>query len=235
MSKLYSLVFNCIRLKIRRARLALRAAAIEHFRGEQVHALFFDGRRDKTLKFQSGHQERVVEEHISILREPGSIFLTHITTDDSKARTITDGIFERLVDKNIYTTSIKAVGCDGENTNIGIKAGVIRMIEEELKTNLQWLVCLLHANELPLRNLMRSLLGDTKDPNNFKGPIGIKLKKCETLPIVSFERIPISGKLQEFNTSALNTDNKYLIDICRIISTGIVPRNFEKRPPGTTN
>lgn len=221
------------RHKIRRARLTLRASCVEKYKGETVHALFFDGRKDKTLKYESGRFAHVVEEHISLLREPGSIYLSHITTLNTRAATIVTGILERLQDKNIDVNRIKAIGSDGEATNTGIHAGVIRSMEIELQTNVQWLICLLHANELPLRCLGKSLLGATTDPISFAGPIGRQLKTCEKLPIVAFERIRISEELLNFDTSVLNTDNKYLIDICRIISTGIVPPNFEKRPPGT--
>lgn len=67
------------RHKIRRARLALRVSYVEKYRGETVHALFFNGRKDKTLKYESGRSDHIVEEHISLLREPGSIYLSHIT------------------------------------------------------------------------------------------------------------------------------------------------------------
>lgn len=220
------------RQKIWRARTTLRAANVEQFKGETVHALFFDGRKDKTLKVESGRAKVVSEEHISILREPGSLFVSHITTSDGKSRTITEGILERLADKNIDTTNIKAIGSDGENTNVGIRSGVIRQMETELGSKVQWLICLLHANELPLRNLARHLLGDTNDPNTFGGPTGRKLKTCEKMPIVTFERIEIGEELLDFDTSLLNTDNKYLIDICRLISTGKVTKHFENRPPG---
>lgn len=60
-------------------------------------------------------------------------------------------------DKNIAVSRIKAIGSDGEVTNTGIHSGVIRSMEIELQTNVQWLICLLHANELPLRSLGKSL------------------------------------------------------------------------------
>ncbi|GBN16850.1 hypothetical protein AVEN_260481-1 [Araneus ventricosus] len=55
--------------------------------------------------------------------------------------------------------------------------------------SLQWAVCLLHANELPLRHLLQTLYGVTSDPRVFSGPIGIAIKTCEELAIVPFEAI----------------------------------------------
>jgi len=42
------------------------------------------------------------------------------------------------------------MGCDGTNVNTGAVGGVIRLLEEHLNRPLQWLVCMMHANELPL-------------------------------------------------------------------------------------
>lgn len=93
-------------------------------------------------------------------------------------------------------------------------------------------MCLLHGNELPLRVLMHHFVGDTKDPRTFKGPIGKKLTKCESLPIVEFITMESGEDIINMDSSVLNTDNKYLVDICRIIATGEVPQHLDIRPPG---
>ena len=46
--------------------------------------------------------------------------------------------------------SLTAVVCDSTNVDTGHKHGIIRTMEEQLLKHLQWLVCLLHCNELPL-------------------------------------------------------------------------------------
>lgn len=61
------------------------------------------------------------------------------------------------------------IGCDGTNVNTGIKGGVIRLIELELKRPLQWFICQLHGNELTLRHLFQYLDGGTTGPHNFSG------------------------------------------------------------------
>lgn len=47
-----------------------------------VYVIRFDERKDNTLKFmnesQRNYQEIVVEEHISLLEEPGSIYLGYV-------------------------------------------------------------------------------------------------------------------------------------------------------------
>lgn len=60
------------------------------------------------------------------------------------------------------------------------------MMEDALQKPLQWLICLLHCNELPLRALIQHLDGKTAGPGQFKGPIGKLLDDCEKQVIVKF-------------------------------------------------
>ena len=53
--------------------------------------------------------------------------------------------------------SVVVVGCDETAVNSGRNAEPIQQLEELLHTTLQWLMCLLHANELPLRHLFLHL------------------------------------------------------------------------------
>ena len=49
------------------------------------------------------------------------------------------------------------LGCDGTNVNTGSKDGVIRLIELKLRRPLPLVICLVNANELPLRHLFEEL------------------------------------------------------------------------------
>ena len=62
-------------------------------------------------------------------------------------------------------------------------------MEKHLERTVQWLVCLLHANELPLRHLIEKLDG----PNVFSGPIGSSLTGCEELPIIKYVRVELNN------------------------------------------
>ena len=64
------------------------------------------------------------------------------------------------------------IGCDGTNVNTGAVEGVIRLLEEHLNRPLQWLACMMHANELPLRHLINKLDGVIQGPKRFSGIIG---------------------------------------------------------------
>lgn len=51
--------------------------------------------------------------------------------------------------------AVVAIGCDGTSVNTGIKGCLIRVLEEHTKRPLQWLICQLHLNELPLRHIFK--------------------------------------------------------------------------------
>ena len=66
----------------------------------------------------------------------------------------------------------------------------------ELDCPLQWLVCLLHLIELPLREMFRKIDGVTSCPRAYQGKIVKKIQPdLRTLQIVKFEKF--FGKVEE--------------------------------------
>lgn len=98
---------------------------------------------------------------------------------------------------------------DGTIVNTGHLAGVIRLYEEMFDCPVQWLICLLHCNELPFRHLFVKLDGVTSGPNDLFGPIGRQLHHCETLLIVRFNRIPFI--LPNVDVETLSSDKRILL------------------------
>lgn len=82
-------------------------------------------------------------------------------------------------------------------------------------------MCLLHANELPLRHLFQKIDGKTAGPQQYSGAIGRAMETCETMPTVEFEPIPTTLPL--IDKTDLSSDQQYLLDICRAISAGTIP------------
>ena len=69
--------------------------------------------------------------------------------------------------------------------------GFIQNLEELLNKPLQWVICLLHINQLPLRHIFIHLDGTTNSPATFTGPIGKKLSGVVSDgPIAQFKSIP---------------------------------------------
>ncbi|KAJ6617794.1 hypothetical protein Bhyg_17838, partial [Pseudolycoriella hygida] len=224
------LVMN--RCKVQRAKATLRQeSSAEKF--DNIMALFFDGRKDTTMFMKAGadliqRQSFRKEEHISLIKEPGAKYIGHLSLTNSKAPTISNGIFPFI------NQSLCAVGCDGTKTNTGPKGGVIRLLEVRLKKPLQWLICQLHFVELPLRALFVFIDGKTLGPHQFSGEIGSKLGDCVNLPIVKFERVTtkLPNLTNDMQIKDLSTDQKYLYEICEAISTGIFSQSLSERRCG---
>ena len=223
--------------KVRRERKKKRKQLQSKQTPEDICGIYFDGRKDKTMvniQDSGKHYRRTVtEEHYSLLQEPGSSYLGHVTPNSGTAKDIKSSITNFLSLNNIAADKLVAVGCDGTNVNTGKNGGVIRLLEVEFNKPLQWLICQLHCNELPLRHLLESLDGPTSGPRAFSGPIGKALSRCEQLPISEFEKIEVN--LPEVNINELSTDQKYLWEITTAVSSGYCPLDLSKREPGTMN
>ncbi|CAG9826869.1 unnamed protein product [Diabrotica balteata] len=224
--------------KVRRARQKNRNILSNEFQStnKPIKSIYFDGRKDKTLvqekKGERYHKRTIAEEHVSLIEEPNSVYLGHVTPSAGSAKSIGKAIIDFLISNNFCLDNLVAIGCDGTIVNTGHKNGVITYIENELKRPLQWFVCALHANELPLRHLFQRLDGATTGPRQFSGVIGKLLEKCEHLPIVDFEIIESDLPELTIPSKELSSDQSYLYDICQAISNGNVYENLANRSPG---
>lgn len=106
--------------------------------------------------------------------------LYQATTDAKETANILLKFFN---DKNIALDNLVAITCDRERKNTGNKNGIIRNLEIELNKPLQWVVCLLHFNELPFRHLFERLAGHTTGPQTHTGIIPNQIQNCETLQV----------------------------------------------------
>ncbi|KAK0067238.1 hypothetical protein Bpfe_003336 [Biomphalaria pfeifferi] len=201
---------------------------------DAIQTLYFDGRKDKTIKLEKKgsrwYRNVVTEEHITILNEPGGKLITHLAPKSSSARDIADCLYTYYDNNGHNITNILGIGCDGTATNTGPAGGIIRLLEIKLGRPLQWLPCLLHANELPLRHLIKHLDGKTTGPQEFSGPIGSALLNCELQPVYNF--IAISSSIPDVSLSELSTDQRYLHEMCLSVMTGCCSEELARRNPG---
>lgn len=75
--------------------------------------------------------------------------------------------------------------------------------------------------------------GETSGPQGYKGPIRRSLSDYHNLLVVNFE--PIQSNVDDIIPSIqrdLSTDQNYLYDICKVVSTGECPTGFEDKNPG---
>lgn len=69
------------RSKIRRARMKKRTALTSKplVIDSNQFGLYFDGRKDKTLSMEDNRRKIITEEHVSLVKEPGSEYMGHIS------------------------------------------------------------------------------------------------------------------------------------------------------------
>lgn len=201
-------------------------------RKNDIRGLYFDGRKDRTLVYLNNRQATITEEHIALIEEPGNKYFAHLSFNQSvKAVTIADAILSHLQKRNVNIFSWSVIGCDGTNVNTGWKAGAIRTIEEKIGKPLQWCICLLHGNELPLRHLLQKIDGDTKGPYSYSGPLGLQLTNCEKKAVTNFQQI--ATFLPEVdNEDDLSSDQQYLYKITCAIRDGKCDDRLANKSPG---
>ena len=108
--------------------------------------------------------------------------------------------------------------------------GFIRNLEELLNKPLQWIICLLHTNELPLCHTFIYLDGTTNSRATFTGPIGKKLSGVVSdWPIAQFKSIP-NPHFPEVSPQVLDDlsrDQYYSYRICKAVMAGSVESNLQ--------
>lgn len=222
---------NKIRRERTKARTTLSSQSV--LAVSDQFGLYFDGRKDRTLSLEDNRRKVITEEHLSLVKEPGSEYIGHVSVNSGRAQIIAQHIvsFLSCADNDIDLTKLVAIGCDGTCVNTGVRGGVIRHMELILRRPLQWFVCQLHANELPLRHLFTHLDGTTTGPRSFTGEIGKSLEECEKKPVVSFKAIKCT-LCEVTNKKDLSTDQLYLMEICEAINCGHCSQSLSKRNPG---
>jgi len=185
-----------------------------------VNALYCDGRKDATQILVQGPNDKhyrsvELQEHYTVVGESGSYYLTHFYSKDRQGRTIAQEVFDSVRGTELEDR-LAIVGTDGTACMTGKYNECIRHWEELLHRPLQRIVCLLHANELPLRHVFSILDDSTSGPNTFTGPIGKCLHgSTSTSSVGQFEQIamPTSSfpKLPTHVVVDLSTDQHYAI------------------------
>ena len=182
--KTYVIDRSKLRRERERCRPEIRKKEQENFK--LVNAIYFDGRKDATQVTMQGPNDKFyrsvqLEDHYTMVGQPGEYYLSHFSTEDGKGRTIAQKIFNTIANTELHD-KLTVVGTDGPAVMTGKFNGCIRKLEELLNKPLQWVICLLHTNELPLRHVFTMLDGTTNSPDTFAGPIG----KCLTGDVSSW-------------------------------------------------
>ena len=133
------------------------------------------------------HRQTVIEEHYVIVGEPNGFYLSHVTPEDGTGYKISRSVYSAIKDTALEQ-KLKIVGSDGTAVKTGKSKRFIASLETLIGRPLQWVICLLHLNELPLRHVFQNLDGVTSRPDSFSGPIGWQLNGA----VSEFKSIPNS-------------------------------------------
>ncbi|GBL80105.1 hypothetical protein AVEN_224996-1 [Araneus ventricosus] len=107
------------RNKIRREKRKVSWNLKQRCTDDQIKRLYLDGRKDET-ETQTGI---VREEHISLVAEPNSQYVGHVTPSSGSAHDETTVIFEYITNQlKGGFDEVDVLGCDGTNTNTGCKS-----------------------------------------------------------------------------------------------------------------
>ena len=116
------------------------------------------------------HPRTIMEDHITLVSEPGGVYLGHVTPKGKDAVSTADAVYEVLEEHGLLNT-LQYVGGDSTNVNTGAVGGAMYLLEKRLKRRLVRLVCQLHTNELPLRHVIEDIDGPTSGKNSFAGKL----------------------------------------------------------------
>ena len=143
------------------------------------------------------------------MKEPGTSSVGHVTSASGTSLAFAESIYNYItVEVPEGLNHVPVLGCDGKVVNTGVHNGVLRCLELKIGRSVQWAICQLHFNELPLLHLFESLDGPTSGPSSYTGCIGKSLKACELLPVVTFE--PVNCTLPSVDISNLSKNQRYL-------------------------
>ena len=90
--------------------------------------------------------------------------MSHVSPENGTGKTIAASIYEDLKDTELEENLVMA-GSDSTGSMTGKHQGAIRHMEILIGRALQWIICLLHLNELPLRHVFTTLDGTTNSPD----------------------------------------------------------------------
>ena len=125
---------------------------------------------------------------------------------------------------------LKVIGTAGAATMTGKNSGCIASQETKFGRPLQWIVCLLHLNELPLRHIFQQLDGSRKGPDSFSGMIGKQLNgRVSSWTVDNFQPIP-NDQFSIFPDKAvknLSSDQYYALPMYQGVMKGIVDTDLK--------
>ena len=127
-----------------------------------------------------------------MLFEPGTLYIGHVTPVSGSSADITQSITKFLTMKRITPSELFALRCDETYVSVGKKNGTVSMLETFVGHKLNWFICLLHTNKMPLRRLLQKIDGNTSGTQQFSLITGESLETCKTLTLTNFTSVSVA-------------------------------------------
>ena len=135
-----------------------------------MDSIFVDGRKDATMTMVgvngNYHRQTAIEQHSVIVGEPNGFYLSQVMPEDGTGYKIATSVYS-AIKVAALEPKLKIVGFDGTTVITGNSKGFIASLETLIGRPLQWVMCLLHLNELPLRHVFQNLDDVTSGPHSF--------------------------------------------------------------------
>ena len=133
------------------------------------------------------HRQIVIEEQYVIIGELNDLYFFHIMPEDGTGYKIATSVYSAIKDTALEQ-KLKIVGSDGTAVITGESKGFIASLKNLIGRPLQWIICLLHLNELPPRHACQNLDGVTSEPDTFSGARGRLHTRDQTSSKCTFEK-----------------------------------------------
>lgn len=134
------------RNKIRRERIKARKQSLASMKcHDLLKCISFDGKRETALQqiVVNGKHLNIshFEEHVTMVKEPGSKFIGYVTPNKGDANEIVTAMNAFLLKEDFSLCNLVGILCDGTAINTGNKNGVICQLERILERPFKWLLC----------------------------------------------------------------------------------------------
>lgn len=206
--------------------------ALQGLQGQQVHAAYFDGKINTHLTAEDGRLREKRDENISVVvyggPEEEERYVGYAVAENGTGIAVASSVLNHLDEYQLaWQGELRMVGADATNSNTGGRNGALALLQTMSRRTLQWNICLLHHNELPLRHLFGLVGIVTKSGAALTGPPGsFNIGELLTTPVWErpvgeYEIIEVElPELSEEQIRGLSNDARYLYLICRAVTRG---------------
>ena len=170
--KIYVVNKSMLRRERQKYREEMRNKEQELFK--LVDSVFVDERKDAAMTIvkvnRNYHRQTVIKEHYVIVGEPNVFYLLHVMLENGSGYKVATSVYSAIKNTSLEQ-KLKIVGSDGSAVMTGKSKRFIASLETLLGRPWQWVICLLHLNELPLIQVFQNLHGVISEPHSFSKPM----------------------------------------------------------------